>query len=326
MKILLVDDSPPVLKLLEATLARIGYADVHSAQSGQEALDFLGFGSEDGLVPVDLVLLDIVMPEPDGIEVCRRIKLEKRYEDTPVIMVTVKDEPEVLKEAFDKGASDYIIKPVRELEIMARVGAALRLKKEIEKRKRREQQLEELTEELKIKNVQLVKQVNTDELTNIGNRHFFMNDMEKEWRRAIRESVPFSLLLIDIDFFREFEEKYGKKKGIECLKLAANIFQIALKRAGDQVARIDGAQFAVYLPHTDDQGAQAVAEAMRANIEALRIKNNGSQNHEFVTVSIGGASLVPSIDLQIDRIFGYAEKALLAAKNQGYNQVQCFFV
>lgn len=324
MSILLIDDSPQILTMLEATLEKAGYTEIHKAQSGQEALDFLGVGVGKKNNPVDLILLDILMPGIDGVEVCGQIKADKHFADTMIIMATVKDDQETLKKSFENGAFDYLVKPVSELELLHRVGAAFRLKKEIATRKAREKKLKELTAKLESKNVMLDEQVNTDELTNVGNRKFFMNDLDNEWRRAVRETSPFSLLLIEIDFFRKFEEIHGKHKANECLKVVANIIQIGLKRAGDQVARIDGGQFAVFLPRTDQKGAFSVAEAMRANVEALQVKSGASPSNDFVTVSIGLSSLVPAVNIKLDNMFDLVEKALWSARNNNGNRVESY--
>ena len=132
MGILLVDDSPAILLLLSTILRRGGYSDVHFCNSGQAALDYLGFGAGEGTVEreVDLILLDIVMPDMDGIEVCRQIRSVERYKDTPILMVTMREEAEVLQRAFVAGANDYIVKPVRELELLARMRSALQLQQE----------------------------------------------------------------------------------------------------------------------------------------------------------------------------------------------------
>jgi len=149
MSILIVDDSPPVVSLLRATLGRAGYEGAVCKDCGPAALSYLGIDPPGPFKPeIDCVLLDIGMPGMDGIEVCRRIKEHPAYADTPVIMVTIRDEAEILREAFMAGASDFITKPVRELELLARLKAVLAMKREIMARKALEVEVASLKEKL----------------------------------------------------------------------------------------------------------------------------------------------------------------------------------
>lgn len=141
-RLLVVDDTPMALKLMEALLRRAGFVDLRFAASGSEAFQHLGLDDPDDVPPaVDIVLLDVMMPDIDGIETCRRMKAKPRYEDVPVIMVTTLDSASHLTEAFDAGASDYVTKPVEPVELIARVRAALRHKAALDLRRQRESEL-----------------------------------------------------------------------------------------------------------------------------------------------------------------------------------------
>lgn len=317
MGILLVDDSPPVLRLLQAILERSGYDEVVCADCGVAALRHLGI--EPSLPPpeVDCILLDIVMPGIDGIEVCRRIKASPAHADTPVIMVTVRDEAETLRDAFLAGAHDYITKPVRELELVARLKSAIALKKEIEGRKAREVELMRLTEKLAEANGLLAELSITDDLTKVGNRRYFTSCLDNEWRRSFRESAPLSIILVGIDRFPEFIEQFGRNKGDECLKMIAQVLQISLRRTTDHLARYSDHQFAIVLPKTPLIGAQTVAGHIRQSINDLQVRHP----HGFVTVSQGVASVVPSGAMAIQNLLFMAEEAVARAQKVGGNQV-----
>ena len=151
MKILLVDDSEDIRFLIQMTLRAGGYEDVITATSAMEAYSILGM--EGGQPPhvaggIDLILMDIIMPEINGIEACKRIKERKEYRETPIIMVTAKKDTKDLEAAFDAGANDYIIKPINRIELMARIRSAMRLKEETDRRKAHERELEEKNREL----------------------------------------------------------------------------------------------------------------------------------------------------------------------------------
>lgn len=318
MSILIVDDSPPVLRLLQAILERAGYDDVICADCGAAALRSLGI--EPSLPPaskVDCVLLDIVMPGMDGIEVCRRIKAKPLYVDTPVIMVTVRDEVETLRDAFSAGAHDYITKPVREIELVARLNSAISLKNEIEVRKAHEAELVRMAERLAEANVLLEELTITDDLTKVGNRRYFTGCLDNEWRRSFRESDPLSVIIVSIDRFQEFNDQFGRNKGDECLKLIAQVLQISLRRTTDHLARYNDHQFAIVLPKTALIGAQTVAGHIRQSINDLQIRHP----HGLLTISQGVASVIPSGEMAIKNLLFLAEEAVARAQKVGGNQV-----
>jgi len=320
MSILIVDDSPPVIRLLQATLERAGYHDTVCADCGAAAL--LHLGVEPAAAPgsaVDCILLDIVMPGMDGIEVCRRIKAHPTYRDTPVIMVTVHDEAEVLRDAFMAGAHDYITKPVRELEFLSRLKSAISLKKAIEARKAHEAELLCLTQQLKEANVLLAELTITDELTKVGNRRYFSACLDNEWRRSFRDSAPLSVILVAIDRFPEYLAQMGRSKADECLKLIAQVLQISLRRTTDHLARYSDSQFAIVLPKTPLAGAQIVAGHIRQSIDELQVKHPSG----VITVSQGVASVIPSGEMAIHNLLLMAEEAVDLAQKDGGNQTHC---
>ncbi len=324
MAILIVDDIPVNLMLLEEMLQQEGYVDLYCVRSGQEALEMLATTEESEAEEkrIDLILMDVMMPGMDGIETCQRIKAQDGLRDIPVIMVTVRDDDEALAQAFAMGATDYIIKPVKEIELLARVRAALRLKRETDRRKAREQELVELTRKLDTMNRRLMHMVPRDSLTEVGDRRYFDEILVREWNRARREAVPLSLLMVDLDDFKKFNEAHGRDKGDECLRKVADVLRCVLKRAGDTVVRYGGEEFAAILPNTPNGGAVAVAHEFMEQMVALNIRCAEAQTGEVLTVSIGLATAEPCRCADMQSLIIAADGALYLAKGEGGNRIK----
>lgn len=323
MAILIVDDIPVNLMLLEEMLQQEGYADIYCVRSGQEALEMLASTEQvEAEKRIDLILMDVMMPGMDGIETCQRIKAQDGLRDIPVIMVTVRDDDEALAQAFAMGATDYIVKPVKEIELLARVRAALKLKRETDRRKAREQELVELARQLDITNRRLMHMVPRDSLTEVGNRRYFDEILVREWNRARREAVPLSLLMVDLDDFKRFNETHGRDKGDGCLRMVADALRCILKRAGDTVVRYGGEEFAAILPNTTNGGAVAVAHEFLEQMAALAVRPAGAQAGEILTVSIGLATAEPCRGSDMQGLILAADGALYLAKSEGGNRIK----
>lgn len=336
MKILIVDDSRHVRTQLKLLLKSADYTDLLFAETASEAFGLLGVDSPDeGNCTVDLILLDIIMPDIDGINSCRILKTIERLKDIPIIMVTGDTSEESLQQAFEAGATDYITKPLKKIELLARVGAALRLKQETDARKNRELQLrarelqllettnllERANQQLQESNERLQRMASVDGLTGVANRRYFDEYFSKEWRRASRLSQRISIVMIDIDFFKRYNDTYGHLQGDECLKQVARGLTIPLKRALDLVARYGGEEFVAMLPDTGLEGAIEVARQIQETIRELQIPHAGSPVAPYVTLSMGVATLVPHKDIAPDLLISHADKALYQAKTDGRN---CF--
>jgi len=324
MAILIVDDIPVNLMLLEEMLQQEGYTDIYCVRSGQEALEMLAATEKDEAEEkrIDLILMDVMMPGMDGIETCQRIKAQDGLRDIPVIMVTVRDDDEALAQAFAMGATDYIIKPVKEIELLARVRAALKLKRETDRRKAREQELIELTRQLETLNRRLMHMVPRDSLTEVGNRRYFDEILVREWNRARREAVPLSLLMVDLDDFKKFNETHGRNKGDECLRKVADALRCVLKRAGDTVVRYGGEEFAAILPNTPSGGALVVAHEFMEQMAALNISGGGGATGASLTASIGLATAEPCRDSDMQGLIIAADGARYLAKGEGGNRIK----
>ncbi len=328
--ILVVDDSVHVHKQIEVFLKTAGYSNLLFAESASEVFKHLNVESpEKEPNKVDLILMDINMPGLSGVEVCRQIKTIERFRDIPIVMVTAEDTDAGLQPAFEAGAVDYIKKPVSEVELVVRVGSVLKLKHEMDERKNREQELLNITGLLEDSN-QKLQQVNVilnrlsriDGLTGIANRRHFDDLFCQEWKRAGRLSKPISLLLVDIDFFKNFNDTYGHQLGDECLKQVAGALSRALKRPCDVIARYGGEEFVAFLPETDEKGAIMVAETMQVNMADANIPHRNSPVSDKVTVSIGVSTAVPATNLLPGTLIADADKALYQAKQEGRNRIK----
>ncbi|MCK8818028.1 diguanylate cyclase [Natroniella sulfidigena] len=309
MKILIVDDVESIRKLLLHILKEEGYKRLFSAQSAEEAFEILK--AEE----IDLILMDIMMPDLNGIEVCRIIKNDLGLTDIKVIMVTGKTDTDYLKEAFEAGAMDYIEKPINKVELLARVNSVVELIK-------KEQELQQTVELLEEANKELERMVSIDGLTQIANRKFFDNTLKKEWGQARRRKSKLALLMLDIDNFKDYNDTYGHQGGDECLKELAKLFERLLFRSGDLVARYGGEEFAIILPETDLKGAKEVANRVREGVEGLQLEHKASKVSDYVTVSVGVAVAEPkSKDGEKDLIEA-ADRALYKAKDAGRNKVK----
>ncbi len=311
MNILIVDDSPTDRLRLQTFLRAAGFNRLLLAESARDALRQLGLNGSPPLeAAVDAILMDCSMPEMDGIQACSLIRRTPHVQDVPLIMMVAHDDAKKLEEAFAAGATDYVTKPYNEMELIARLRSALRLKQEMDDRKERERELERLA--------------TVDGLTGVGNRRYFDRQFDLEWRRALRNESPLSVILIDVDHFKAYNERYGRQKGDECLKEVASVLCESVKRAGDVVARYDGEEFGVILPSTDVEGAAFVAEGMRAGVEGVWIPHAASAVANHVTISGGVATTVPQRSVPAVSLIADASEALDQAKREGRNRVKVF--
>jgi diguanylate cyclase (GGDEF)-like protein len=322
MSILIVDDSPETRSALRVQLELGGHGEVLTAGSAQEAFEVLQQGDEDPRV--DAVLMDVSLPGVDGIEACRQIKAAERLKHVPVLIVTGSPDTQTLRAAFDAGACDFLSKPVVPVELLARVRSALNLKHEIDRSRERERELVRVTEQLRQLNAELQALAVLDELTGVANRRFFNAILTQEWGRAMRDVLPLSLVLIDIDHFKYYNDHYGHPGGDECLRRVAGALKPMAKRPGDCVARYGGEEFAVILPHTATQGALAVAEQARARVQELALPHAASPVSGQVTLSLGVVTAVPERRTTPAMLVAAADQALYEAKRSGRNQVRVY--
>jgi diguanylate cyclase (GGDEF)-like protein len=301
--ILVVDDVSDNLQLIALILEKRGY-ETTFATNGQQALERVQSAKP------DLILLDFMMPQMNGLEVCERLKANPELAEIPIIFLTASHEHEHLIQAFEKGAVDYITKPFSTPELLARVRTHLELKYTRESLKNLLDKQAQLTKELE-------KLANTDPLTGVWNRRYFLNLCEAEINRACRYNRLFSVLILDLDHFKKINDIYGHAVGDEVLIAMTIIVQNSLRKV-DFLGRFGGEEFVVLLPETNLDMAVNVAERIRDSLEKTVIPIEEKQVK--ITASIG-VSTYQLEDQKIDVVLQRADQALYQAKNQGRNRV-----
>ena len=323
INILIVDDDRDMRMLLENYLKKLEVDKIHFTDTAQKTYKLLKINNLKSDPAVDLIILDIVLGKENGIDICSEVKKHPAYKEIPIIMITAQKESEYLKEAFEAGAIDYLKKPIKKIEFMARVNSAIKLRKETKARIEREKELLKLSQELKKANQKLEKMALVDGLTGISNRRLFDKTLKNELKRAKREKSILSLIMIDIDNFKEYNDTYGHQQGDECLKEVASVLDENAKRAADFAARYGGEEFAVILPDTAEDGALKIAEDIRKEIIDLKMEHQNSPIADHVTISLGVSSIkaAKKIDQElINSFIDKADQALYQAKENGKNK------
>ena len=288
-KVLIVDDSPMMLHLLDRVLSAGGY-EVHQARNGFEALVIM----QDNCC--DYVITDWHMPNMDGIELCRQIRATAWPQYVFIAVLTSSDSSDDLIVALDAGADDFYIKPVVAGELLARMRAGSRFLS-LERQLRVQARLDPLTESL--------------------NRRTFEEMFAREWNFAERHGTQLSCVMMDVDFFKSVNDRFGHPVGDDVLRSLSQILRDQ-SRTPDYVARYGGEEFCVMLPHTDEEGAAAFAEHCR--IAILNEPFLTTEGSVHVTASFGVAHRDESTT-RPDHLLERADQALLWAKKQGRNRV-----
>ena len=302
--ILVVDDVVQNLQVLCSILAKEKYR-LAVARNGMQALD-----TAEKVKP-ELILLDVMMPELDGFEVCKRLHDSPATRDIPVIFLTAKTELESVVKGFEIGAVDYVTKPFNEAELLARVRTHLELKRAREELIKRNKELKEAKKELELA-------VRTDPLTNISNRREILEKIEYERRRFERNQKPFTLILADVDDFKDFNDKYGHECGDFVLVSLAQLMT-SMVRKQDCAARWGGEEFLLLLPETGGEGGRTIAEKIRQAIAGKSFKYNGISLS--ITITIGISTFGSGCFRDIDSCIRMVDFAMYEGKQKGKNCV-----
>ncbi len=268
------------------------------------------------ILGLELILLDITRSESE-LDLIRQIKGHYLYQDTPLAVIAESAATELMQMAFAFGAHDFLSKPLSPSELTIRVRASLRLQHEIDRRKAREKELMEVTRQLSDLNSWLARLSLVDSLTNVNNRRGFEHAMDQEWRRSVRNQTPLTLIMVDIDDFKKYNDHFGHRAGDAALQRVASFLKEGLRRPGDIACRYGGEEFCIILTETDLEGGMHVAERIRSSLEAAGIDHPHSSASRVLTASFGIATLVPEINDSQSFLIVEADRLLYQAKNKG---------
>ncbi|MBT8768562.1 response regulator [Metapseudomonas boanensis] len=315
-----------VMVLLVDDQAMIGEA-VRRALGSEEGIDFHFCSDPNQAVAVarqirpTVILQDLVMPGVDGLSLLSEYRQVPALRDVPIIVLSTKEEPSVKSAAFAAGANDYLVKLPDAIELVARVRYHSRSYVALQQRDEAYRALRESQQQLLETNLVLQRLMNSDGLTGLSNRRHFDEYLEMEWRRALREQSQVSLLMIDVDHFKGFNDSFGHVAGDEALRRVADTIRDSCSRSTDLPARYGGEEFAMVLPGTAAGGARLLAEKVRRAIEALHIPHDRPEPGSVLTVSIGLATLTPKAGQASLVLVDMADQGLYQAKKGGRNQV-----
>jgi two-component system chemotaxis family response regulator WspR len=314
-RVLLVDDQAMVGEAVRRALAQQPGIEFRHCGNPAEAL------SVAQETKPTVILQDLVMPGIDGLTLVRQYRANPLTKDIPIIVLSTKEEPRVKSEAFALGANDYLIKLPDAIELIARVRHHSRAYLNQLQRDAAYLALHESQRKLMEINSELERLTNVDGLTGLSNRRYFNEYIAAQWKLAAREHTHCSVLMVDVDSFKLYNDTYGHLAGDEVLKSIATAMQKSFVRPTDLTARFGGEEFVVVLPSTPPASLPALGERLRHNVEGLHIPHSASTVGEFVTISVGGATKVPQEADTVLALLEKADAALYEAKKTGKNRV-----
>ncbi|MGD8538347.1 MAG: diguanylate cyclase [Candidatus Aminicenantes bacterium] len=297
IQVLIAEDDKLCRTILEKNLNKWGYESI-SAEDGKEALKMIQEKN------IRIAILDWIMPEMDGVELCKKIRKNKWEEYIYIIMLTVRNKQSDIRKGFAAGVDDYITKPFDTHELEARLQTGKRIIS--------------LQNQLLDSQKKLQEIATHDTLTNLLNRYEILNVLAEEFHRGLRENKPVSAVMLDIDFFKKINDSYGHDVGDEVLIEVASRLRGTLRRY-DKVGRYGGDEFLAILPGCDLRNAKRIAERLRRAVCNDRIQTEAGQL--FVTVSVGCASSDSQSHKSIEYLVKFSDKAMFHAKNMGRNCV-----
>jgi two-component system cell cycle response regulator len=303
MRTLVADDDLIITTILSNALSRNGM-QVTVAHDGDVAWQALN-----SLQPPGLVILDWMMPNLDGLELCRRIRSTPRLAGTYVILVTGRDSREDLVAGLEAGADDYMAKPINMAELQARIKVGVRVAK-------LQQSLAQNVKELSSTRDHLAHMASTDVLTGVFSRRWWFDTAEKEFGRARRYERTFSLLMADLDWFKQINDTYGHEAGDRVLNQFGDMLRKTCRKS-DVMGRLGGEEFAILVPETSAEAAQNLATRLIEACHALIVDPSAGAGRCSCSI---GVTEVRADDEKLDSVLTRADQALYAAKHAGRNQ------
>ncbi|HIP06305.1 MAG TPA: diguanylate cyclase [Mariprofundaceae bacterium] len=315
--VFLIDDQKSVTKAIQKMLNHVEHLNFHACNNPLKAMDeILKIGPT-------VILLDIHMPMMDGFDILRQLQTHEATQDIPVLILTIDTSAATKQKAFAMGTDDYLIKTPCKTELLLRLRYHTRAYIDHLEREATLQALQEKKQELKTLIKKLELSSYQDSLTEIPNRRSFDEAFHREWQRAMRETTALSLIFIDIDHFKQYNDFYGHLAGDDCLKEVAQGLMQVFKRPTDLFARYGGEEFVALLPNTDAMGAVYIAEKLRLQTMALKLEHEKSSTADCITISLGIVTTIPMVKHQPRKFAHMADEALYEAKQQGRNQTVC---
>ena len=314
--VLLIDDQAMIAEAVRRSLANEEDIEFNYCDDPTKAIEL---ASE---INATVILQDLVMPEIDGLMMVRYFRVNKATAKIPIIVLSTKEDPSIKSEAFNLGANDYLVKLPDKVELIARIRYHSQAYITQLERDEAFLALEDSRAQLAEANHALQKLSTLDGLTGIANRRNFDATLKKEWNRAMRHRKSIGLVMLDIDFFKLYNDHYGHQGGDDCLKKVAQSLFDSLHRETDFLARYGGEEFSAVLPDTDLNGSINVAEKLRQTVKEIRIKHAKSKVSDFVSISLGVASIIPLKGSGPEILIAAADQALYKAKEKGRDQVR----
>lgn len=309
LRVLLADDERAILMVLKLLLDAAGHT-VALAQNGIEALEKVREFKP------QLIITDWMMPQMDGITFCRELRRNPEWRNIYVFILTALESTDRLVEAFEAGADDYMSKPINPRVLAARLSAAERMVQLQEDLEHEREQLQKLSDELAESNKRFQQLALTDELTGVYNRRFANEHLERVWAVAERSNGHLACMMLDIDYFKQVNDKYGHKTGDEALKQFAKTLKLSVRKQ-DVICRLGGEEFLLICPDILPESLERYAERIRVQVEGMVIQDINGKSIRM-TVSIGAASKMASI-LSAEAMLQIADKRLYQAKERGRN-------
>lgn len=312
--ILLVDDQIVVGEAIRRSLCDEPGIEFHFCSNPLEALAVAR------RVRPTVILQDLVMPSVNGLDLVRQYRADPVTQSIPIIVLSTKEEATIKSEAFRLGANDYLVKLPDRIELIARIRYHSEAYLSHIQRDEAYAALRKSQQELMEINLELQRLTNVDGLTGLSNRRYFEEYFETEWRNAMRSKAPISLLMIDIDHFKQYNDTYGHLAGDEVLRSVAQTVKSTFTRPKDLAVRMGGEEFVVILPQTPASGIAALAEKVVRAVESLGIPHGGSSASDKVTISVGSATRIPGRDDLPIALVESADRAMYQAKHNGRNR------